>query len=126
ERFCSTIHENEFKALVDRRWAELVYKGLWHDPVRDSLDAAIASVNATVTGAVRVKLYKGQAIVVGRASDQSIYDHGLATYDEGQTFDQQASEGFIKIWGLPTRVARGRQQRAGTDSASEASLQHAS
>lgn len=126
ERFCSTIHENEFKALVDRRWAELVYKGLWHDPVRESLDAAIASVNATVTGTVRVKLYKGQATVVGRASGRSIYDHGLATYDEGQTFDQQASEGFIKIWGLPTRVARRRQQQQDAESAAEKSLHHAS
>lgn len=123
ERFCSTIHENEFKALVDRRWAELVYKGLWHDPVRESLDAAIATVNQTVTGTVRVKLYKGLTTVAGRASEQSIYDYGLATYDEGQTFDQQASEGFIEIWGLPTRVARGRQQQH-TRMPTEKSLQY--
>ena len=106
ERFCCTIHENEFKPLVDRKWAELVYKGLWHDPLRDDLGAYIGRVNRKVNGKVRLKLYKGSVSIVGRQSENAIYDYQLATYDEGQTFDQSASAGFIQIWGLPTRVAQ--------------------
>lgn len=111
ERFCCTIHENEFKPWVDRRWAELVYKGLWHDPLREDLEALIEKVNEKVTGTVRVKLYKGHASVIARASENGIYDRGLATYDEGHSFDQTASAGFIDIWGLPTQVAHRRHQR---------------
>ncbi len=106
ERFCSTIHQNEFKPLVDRRWSELVYKGLWHDPLRSDLQALVASANARVTGTVRVKLYKGRAQVVGRASEQGLYDHNLISYAQGHTFRQEDAEGFIALWGLPTKSAR--------------------
>lgn len=106
ERFCCTIHENEFKPLVDRRWAEFAYKGLWYDPLMADLEAFIDTVNEKVTGWVRVKLYKGHAQVVGRQSESALYDLNLATYEAHQTFDQNASPGFIKIWGLPTRSAQ--------------------
>jgi argininosuccinate synthase len=105
ERFCCTIHENEFKPLVDRTWAELAYKGLWYDPLMADLEAFIDQINERVTGWVRVKLYKGHAQVVGRKSEHALYDLSLATYEQHQIFDQTASPGFIKIWGLPTRSA---------------------
>jgi argininosuccinate synthase len=113
ERFCSTIHQNEVKAFADRKWSELVYKGLWHDPLRADLDALMDSVNETVTGKVRMKLFKGRAMVVGRFSENAVYDHDLATYGQGDAFDQTASKGFIDIWGLQTGVAC-RAKRART------------
>ncbi|MCS6936849.1 MAG: argininosuccinate synthase [Candidatus Bipolaricaulota bacterium] len=105
ERFCCTIHENEFKPLIDRKWAELVYKGLWYDPLMEALNAYINKVNERVTGTVRLKLYKGHVQVVGRQSPNGLYDLNLATYDAHHTFNQMAAPGFIEIWGLPTRVA---------------------
>ena len=105
EKYCCTIHENEFKPSVDRKWGELAYKGLWYDPLMADLNAYIDKVNERVNGTVRVKLYKGHAQVVGRKSENGLYDHNLATYDAHHTFDQMAAPGFIEIWGLPTRVA---------------------
>ncbi|MBI1730722.1 argininosuccinate synthase [Candidatus Acetothermia bacterium] len=111
ERFCCTIHENEFKPLVDRMWAELAYKGLWNDPLMADLEAFTDKINERVSGWVRVKLYKGHAQVVGRRSENGLYDLNLATYERQQTFDQSASPGFIKIWGLPTRSANQLQTK---------------
>ncbi len=111
EKFCCTIHENEFKPLVDRKWAELAYKGLWHDPLMDDLNAYTNRVNEKVTGTVRVKLYKGHAQVVGRQSPHGLYDLNLATYDAHHTFNQMAAPGFIEIWGLPTRMAHRLQKQ---------------
>ncbi len=105
EKYCCTIHENEFKPLVDQLWAELAYKGLWYDPLMADLEAFINKVGEKVNGSVRLKLYKGSAVVVGRRSPNGLYDLGLATYEAQQTFDQRASEGFIELWGLPTRTA---------------------
>ena len=105
ERFCSTIHQNEFKPWVDRRFGELVYKGLWHDPLCQNLQAYLQAANEPVSGTVRVKLYKGRALVVGRRSDHGLYDHNLISYRSGHTFNQEDSVGFIQLWGLPTRSA---------------------
>jgi argininosuccinate synthase len=111
EKYCCTIHENEFKPLVDQKWAELAYKGLWYDPLMSDLNAYIDKVNEKMTGTVRVKLYKGHAQVVGRKSENGLYDLNLATYEAQQTFDQSAAPGFIQIWGLPTRVAHRAKAR---------------
>jgi len=105
EGLCSTIHQNEFKRSVDQKWGELVYKGLWHEPLRENLQAFIESANEHVTGTVKLKLYKGQAQVVGRSSDNALYDKSLISYESGHTFDQEDSVGFISLWGLPTRSA---------------------
>jgi argininosuccinate synthase len=67
------------------------------------------SANAVVTGEATVKLYKGQASVVGRRSDRSLYVPDLATYDEGDRFDHTKAEGFVQLWGLPTKVWAQRQ-----------------
>ena len=88
-----------------RRYADLVYDGLWFTPTRQAIDAFVASVQTRVTGAARVKLFKGTCTVVGRRSPHALYDHALATYDEGDAFDHTAAEGFIKIWGLPVETA---------------------
>ena len=95
---------------LGRTYADLVYNGLWYSPTREAIDAFVAKVQETVTGTVRLKLFKGTCQVVGRSSPFALYDHGLATYDAGDLFDHTAAVGFIKIWGLPietmTRKAR--------------------
>ncbi|WP_068794029.1 argininosuccinate synthase [Brevibacillus laterosporus] len=94
----------QFKPMVEQKMAQVIYEGLWYSPIRSALQAFIEETQANVTGTVRVKLYKGQAIVVGRKSDASLYSHELATYNTGDQFDHKAALGFIKLWGLPTKV----------------------
>jgi argininosuccinate synthase len=92
-----------FKAGVEQRYAELTYDGLWFTPLKAALDAFVAETQRTVTGAVRLKLYKGSATVVGRTAPKALYSKELATYDPNSTFDEAAASGFITLWGLPAR-----------------------
>lgn len=106
ERLTGTIHQNQFKADLDRQWAYLVYAGLWWEPLRENLDAYMNDVNKYVTGKVGVKLYKGSARVVTRQSPHAVYDADLATFSEsGGLFSQQASPGFIELFTLQSRLA---------------------
>jgi len=86
-------------------YADLVYNGLWFTPTREAIDAFVTNVQRRVTGTTRLKLYRGDCRVVGRKSDNALYDTSLATYDEGDSFDHSAAEGFIKLWGLPVEIA---------------------
>ncbi|MFX0101400.1 MAG: argininosuccinate synthase [Candidatus Hodarchaeota archaeon] len=104
EKYVCTKHENAFKPIIDQRWTELVYQGLWVDPLREALEAFIDSVNQKVTGWVKVQLYKGNAKIVARESPYALYDLNLATYDKESKFDEQAAEGFIKLHGLASRM----------------------
>jgi len=104
-----TMH---FKPILERKFSELVYYGLWYDPLRKAIMAAIASTQEKVSGRVRVKLYKGTCTVVGRESDFSLYDYSLATYDRSDEFSHRSSEGFIELWGLPLKVW-GKKQGGG-------------
>jgi argininosuccinate synthase len=106
ERLVGTIHQNQFKGELDRKWAYLVYAGLWWEPLRSDLDAYMESVNAQVTGTIGMKLYKGSARVVTRSSPNAVYDAALATFEtSGGLFSQQASPGFIELWSLQSRMA---------------------
>jgi len=111
EKLVLTRHEVRLKDQIDREWTNLVYTGLWDDPLRDDLDAFIAKTQEHVTGEVKVKVYKGAVRVVGRSSPLSLYDTGLATYDASTTFDQTWSHGFIEIWAMPTVVANARTRQ---------------
>jgi len=113
EKYCSTRHENGFKPSVDKKWAEMVYQGLAFDPLMSDLNAYIEKVNEKVNGEVELKLFKGKATVTGRSSENGLYSYSLATYDEGSTFNQSSSEGFIDIWSLPTRVGFNRENSEG-------------
>ncbi|MBM2831443.1 MAG: argininosuccinate synthase [Dehalococcoidia bacterium] len=93
-----------FKERVASEYAELIYNGLWFTSLHQDLAAYVQSSQRHVSGVVRVKLLKGNCIVVGRQSPRSLYSYGLATYDKGDVFDHKAAEGFINIWGLPVRV----------------------
>ncbi len=94
-----------FKPYLELRWAELVFYGLWYTPLREAIDGFMAETQKRVNGDVTVKLFKGTAEAVMRESEDSLYDYSLATYDAADKFDQSASEGFIKIWGLPAKVS---------------------
>lgn len=105
EKLVLTRHELAFKSKVEEEWSWLVYSGLWQEPLRTSLDAFIDSTQERVSGVVKVKFYKGAMRIVGRKSENSLYQHKLSTYDKTSTFDQNAAVGFIQIWGLPSIVA---------------------
>jgi len=105
EKFVSTKYENQFKEKVDQEWAEYAYNGLWFDPVMDHLDSFIESMNQDVSGKVELKLYKGSVQIIGRESENALYDHDLASYEEGETFNQEASPGFIQLHSLQTKLS---------------------
>jgi argininosuccinate synthase len=100
-----------FKRTVEQRWGELVYDGLWFSPLKHALDTFIATTQEHVSGEIRMVLHGGRAVVTGRRSDQSLYDFNLATYDEGDTFDQSLAKGFIQLWGLPSKMAAKRDNQ---------------
>jgi argininosuccinate synthase len=117
EKLVSTIHQNNFKATLEGQWAYLCYAGLWHEPLREDLDAFMGSANRFVTGAVTVKLYKGSVVTVARSSPYALYDRSLAGFGEsGGDFSQSASPGFIELFSLQSRMAhRIRRQREGEE-----------
>ena len=100
-----------YKASMAAKYAEMTYYGLWFSPLREAMDAFVDKSQETVSGTVRVKLYKAQCTLVGRKSDFSLYDHGLATYDESDVFDHQSAPGFINLWALPVQVANQKNRK---------------
>ncbi|MDF2909822.1 MAG: argininosuccinate synthase, partial [Sporolactobacillus laevolacticus] len=104
ETITLTKEVSKFKPLIDKEIAQVIYDGLWYSPVREALMAFVKQTQQVVSGKVRVKLFKGNHVVVGRASDNSLYNEKLATYTKGDAFDHNAAVGFIKLWGLPTKV----------------------
>ncbi|EFH90152.1 argininosuccinate synthase [Ktedonobacter racemifer] len=90
-----------FKDIVAGEYARLIYNGQWYSAPHQDLASYVQSTQRFVSGTVRMKLSRGHCTVVGRKSEHSLYDHGLATYDSGDQFDHNAALGFIKLWGLP-------------------------
>jgi argininosuccinate synthase len=93
-----------FKPVISKKLSEVIYDGLWFSPITKALQAFLQETQKTVTGVVRVKLFKGHAIVEGRKSPYSLYDEKLATYSTDDEFDHSAAVGFISLWGLSTKV----------------------
>lgn len=93
-----------YKTLVAQEYANLIYNGLWFTPLREALQAFVDKTQEKVTGLVKLKLYKGNISIAGRTSPYSLYDPALATYTVEDQFDHSASEGFIKIYGLPYKT----------------------
>jgi argininosuccinate synthase len=93
-----------FKPVIEQQLCQMIYDGLWFNPTMDALIAFLKQSQEVVNGVLRVKLFKGNVIVEGRKSDNSLYNENLATYTSADTFDQDAAIGFIKLWGLPTKV----------------------
>jgi len=99
ERECAHL-----KMQLAHRYAELIYYGQWFSPLRQALDAFVAATQRTVTGTVRVRLYRGTAAPVGRRSPVSLYSPALATFEADDVYDHRDAGGFIRLFGLPTRV----------------------
>ncbi len=97
----ATMH---YKEQVAIRYGELVYDGMWFSPLKEALDAFVDSTQQTVTGTVRIKLYKGNIISAGTKSPYSLYHEGFVTFGRDEVYNQQDAEGFINLFGLPLKV----------------------
>ncbi len=104
ETLCLDRDTQHYKELVANRFAELVYFGQWFSPLREALSAFVTETQKTVTGDVKLKLYKGNIINAGTTSPYSLYDPEIATFDEDHVYNQADAAGFINLFGLPTRV----------------------
>lgn len=111
ENVCMERELTRFKNRIEDRWTELVYDGLWYSPLKDSLDAFIDESQKHVTGDIRLVMHGGNITVNGRRSDESLYDFNLATYDEGDSFDQTLAKGFVQLHGLSSKINAQRDQR---------------
>lgn len=104
ESLTLTADVSQYKRGIEETYTKIVYNGLWYSPLKAALDAFIQQTQERVSGVVRLKLFKGNATIVGRWSDNSLYTPDLATYGAEDQFDHKAAEGFIYVWGLPTRI----------------------
>jgi len=100
------------KARLEIRWAEIVYNGLWHSPLREALDTFFASSQQGLDGEVRLSFSPGCCTVTGRRSPVSLYDESLATYSESDSFDHTDARGFVRLWGLPVAQAAASRSAA--------------
>ena len=116
ERITLEKSVSHYKSLISKEYSTLIYNGLWFTPLREALQAFIDKTQENVTGLVKVKLYKGTIRISGRTSPYSLYDPGLATYTIEDQFDHSASEGFIKIYGLPYKTINRVTQRVNAES----------
>ncbi len=95
----------DFKGVVEKKWAQLVYQGFWFSPLKKGLDAFISSTQTSVNGKVKIRLHKGNAIVIGRSSEKnSLYREDLATYSKDDLFNHEKAEGFIYMWGMSNKI----------------------
>jgi len=115
ESLCLERELAHFKRILELKYAELVYYGLWYSPLRRALDSFVNDTQETVTGVVRVKLHKGTCTPVGRRSPHSLYSYELATYDKLDRFDQTAAKGFIQLWGLSAQIAEQLRRETGKE-----------
>ena len=104
EQLCLDKETLHYKQMIALKYADLVYNGQWFTPLREALDAFVRATQSTVTGTVRLKLYKGNVILIGRKSPYSLYREDYDTFGEDQVYNQQDAEGFIKLFGLPLKV----------------------
>jgi len=104
ESICLDKEVMRIKDQLALKYADLVYNGQWFTPVREALDAFVSATQRTVSGSVRLKLFKGNMIVAGRKSTHSLYREDLATFGEEAVYNQKDAEGFINLFGLPVKV----------------------
>jgi len=104
ETLCLDRDTQHYKHLVAQKFSELVYYGQWYTPLREALTAFVDETQKTVTGEVKVKLYKGNIITASITSPYSLYDEEIATFGEDNVYDQKDSQGFVNLFGLPITV----------------------
>lgn len=105
EKLVSTLTENEFKEVIDEKWAYLCYGAKWYEPTMQHLNAYIDSMNHKVTGLVRIKLFKGRSDVVSVQSTHSLFDADMATFNKNAKFNQNSSAGFIELYTLAMKTS---------------------
>ncbi len=115
EYICLDKQTLHYKANVANQFADLVYDGLWYTPLREALSAFVDSTQQTVTGTVRMKLYKGNCTPAGTTSPYSLYDEDIATFDADEVYDQKDSAGFINLFGLPLKVRAMMKKKNGLE-----------
>ncbi|MGN0114438.1 MAG: argininosuccinate synthase, partial [Acutalibacteraceae bacterium] len=113
ETICLDKATQHYKELIAQKYAEIVYDGQWFTPLREALDAFVTSTQRTVTGEVKLKLYKGNIINAGVTSPYSLYDPEVATFDADEVYNQADSEGFINLFGLPLKVQAKLKEKNG-------------
>lgn len=113
ERICMDRATFNTKRKLSQDFANLIYDGLWFSPLRECLQAFLEESQRTVTGDVRIRVSAGLARITGRRSPYSLYDEGLATYSEGDTFKRESAEGFLALYGLPYRTIAEVRRRQG-------------
>ena len=111
EEICLDRDTYHYKQQIGLKFADLVYFGQWFTPLREALSAFLTSTQQTVTGDVKLKLYKGNIIDAGVTSPYSLYDEEIATFDEDEVYDQKDSAGFINLFGLPIKVQAMKRQK---------------
>ena len=95
----------DFKNIIEKKWGQLVYQGFWFSPLKMSLDSFIESTQESVNGKVKIRLHKGNAIIIGRNSEKnSLYREDLATYSKDDAFNHNKAEGFIYMWGMSNKI----------------------
>ncbi|MGD1871526.1 MAG: argininosuccinate synthase [Mastigocoleus sp.] len=104
ESLTLTADITQYKRGIEETYSQIIYNGLWYSPLKAALDAFLDKTQERVNGTVKIKLLKGNATIVGRSSENSLYTPDLATYGSNDQFDHKAAEGFIYVWGLPTRI----------------------
>ncbi len=113
ESICLDKHTMQYKDTIATKYAELVYNGMWYSKLREALDGFVDVTQQTVTGTVRLKLYKGNIIVAGRKSPYSLYREDYASFGEEDVYNQQDAAGFIQLFGLPIKVEAMLQMEGG-------------
>ena len=104
ETVCLDKETAHYKSLVAQKLGELVYNAQWFTPLTKAILTFVEATQETVTGDVKLKLYKGNIINAGVSSPYSLYDADIATFDEDEVYDQKDSQGFINLYGLPAKV----------------------
>lgn len=115
EYLCLDKQTLHYKADLANKFADLVYDGLWYTPLREAMSAFVDSTQETVTGQVKMKLYKGNCTPAGTTSPYSLYDEDIATFDADEVYDQKDSAGFINLFGLPLKVRAQMLRKNGLD-----------
>ena len=113
EDLCLEREVLHYKLGIEQSWATAVYNGLWFSPLKEALDAFLASTQQCLSGTVKVKFYKGSCTVVGRKSAYSLYDYALATYDADDAFDHGAAKGFIDLHTLSAKTWASNRRQEG-------------
>jgi len=109
EALVLTREELAFKRMVDQKWGEMAYAGLWFDPLKEDLEAFIGKTQERVSGEVMLRLFKGGMTLLGRRSPRALYSEELASFDS-KSFDQRESAGMVRVHGLQSRMYQALRQ----------------